>query len=141
MDKICPTCAKDPQSHSFKKLSEKQGVSIFYSQPSASKLYKDTEGILNHMNNALAEIKNKKWICIINGEGFDMKQVVEVETGIGIINLLTEKYGSTLQEIKIINPSWHIKGIVKCMSPFVTEDIKSKVNMMDDRVYSILEFV
>jgi hypothetical protein len=141
MNKICPTCAVDPTSHSFKKISEKNGIVTYYTQPSEAIMYEDREGILSHVDNALALLGDKKWICIINGDGFEAKHALEAQTGIGLLNLMTKKYGAHLQEIKIINPTWHIKGVYKLAKPFLDDEMMSKVKMLKDRVYSVLEFI
>ena len=85
---------------------------------------------------------NKKWRCIINGDGFDMKHAMQVSIGNELLKLLLEKYGTNLQEVIIINPSWHIMGIVKAL-PMIVEDLKviEKVKVLDNRIYSILEFI
>jgi hypothetical protein len=141
MERICSRCAKDPSSHSFKKLSEKNGVCIFYSKPSDATLYNDTDGILEHIDKALATTKGKPWTCIIDADGFDMKHAMEVKTGMGILSLLTDTYGNTLQEIKIINPTWHIKGVMKVMNTLTASTILSKFKLLDDKPHSILEFI
>ena len=66
---------------------------------------------------------------------------MEIRTGQGIAELLNEKYGNNLEEIKIINPTIHIKVILKVIGPFMSDLIKSKINMLDDRKYSVLEFI
>lgn len=142
MDKICAACAKDPTSHSFKRISEKNGVTLFFTQPSKAKLYNDTEGILMHIDKLLETNGKKRWSCIIDCTGFDIQHAMAVNTGIGLVGLLTEKYGATLQEIKIINPSWHIVGIMKLVKSFMDESITSKIKVIDDdKPHSVLEFM
>ena len=46
MKGICETCLKDPTSHSFSKLCEKDKVSIFYTKPSDAQKYNDIDGII-----------------------------------------------------------------------------------------------
>jgi len=141
MEKICKVCAVDPKSHSFKKVSEKGGISIYYSHPAQAKRYDDKEGIYNHIDNTLSHIGNKKWICIIDSEGFDLKHVALFDSGMGLMDLLINKYGKNLQEIRIINPSWHIKGLLKVLGLKVDPVIMEKIKIFEDRQYSILEFI
>jgi len=131
----------DPTSHSFKKISEKNGVITYYTNPSNSKLYTDTEGILAHYDNVLKQIENKKWIWIFDSEGFDLKHAIEVKTGIGIAKILTDKYADNLQEIKIINPTWHISTMLTAIWPFLNQRTRYKINILKDRYYSVIEFV
>ena len=141
MDKICPTCAADPTSHSFKKVSEKAGVVIFYTHPAKARLYDDQEGILSHVHNTLASIGGKPWKCIIDGDGFDMKHAAEVQLGHGLFTLLTTTFGSTFQEITVINPTWKIDGLLKLASLAMTKEMFARVKVLDDRKRSILEFL
>ena len=141
MATICSKCEMDPTSHSFKKLSEKNGVSVYYTNPTKAKLYTDTVGILSHYDNALKQVGNKKWVWIFDSEGFDLKHALEVKTGSGIAKLLTDKYADNLVEVKIINPTWHIKSMLTVVWPFLTDSTKNKVKILGDRYYSVLEFV
>ena len=141
MEKICATCAKEPSAHSFKKVSEKNGVCIFYTKPASATKYSDTVGTLSHVEHALSAIGNKKWMWIFDGEGFEAQHALELNTGRGILQLIEQKYGNQLQQILFINPSWHIKGVVKAGSIGLDNGIKSKIKIADDRVYSILEFM
>ena len=64
-----------------------------------------------------------------------------LQTGQGILQLIEEKYGTHLQQILFINNSWHIKAVVKAGSIILEDTLQSKIKMLDDRVYSVLEFV
>ena len=141
METICNKCRMDPLSHSFKKLSEKNEVCIYYTNPSKSKLYKDTDGILLHYDNALKQLGDKKWSWIFDSDGFDLKHALEIKTGIGIAKLLTDKYATNLQEIKIINPTWYIKVMLSTVWPFLNKSTRDKITILTDRYYSIIEFI
>lgn len=141
METICIKCTMDPTSHSFKKISEKDGVCTYYTKPINSKLYTDTDGILSHYDNALKQIGDKKWIWIFDSDGFDLKHAMEVKTGSGIAKLLTEKYADNLLEIKIINPTWHIRTMLTAVWPFLSQTTRDKIKILKDRYYSVLEFV
>jgi hypothetical protein len=141
MEKICPKCAADPTSHSFKKVSEKGGLVIFYMHPSKAKLYDDMEGILKHVDNMIMSIGNKPWRCIIDGDGFDVKHAAEIKLGNALFSLLTTKYGATFQEITVINPTWHIEGMIKLASMAMNAEMYSRVKVLKDRKRSILEFI
>ena len=140
MNKICAACAADPESHSFKKISEKKNTTIFYTKPGAAKMYKDTEGILAHMENMLIANANKKWMCIIDGDDFDIRHATEFSTGHGIVELM-KKYNATLVEIKIINPTWHMNRVFGDSSTYFTEEMRQKITVLDDRRYSVVQFI
>lgn len=134
----CPICKIDPESHSFKKVSEKNGISTYYTNPTKAK-DRNTDGILTHYENTLEEIGNKKWIWIFDSDGFDMKHALEVKTGIGITKLIKDK--DNLLEIKIINPTWHIHTMLLAVVPFLNKTTKNKIKILKDRYYSVIEFL
>lgn len=140
--KPCSKCTSESASYSFKRVSDKQGTITFYTNPAKAKIFKDHEDLLTHFEHMLATVTPaKKWIWIFDGDGFDIDHVVEVRTGLNIINLITEKHLDTLKEIKIINPSIQLKVILKVILPFINDGLKPKFKILDDRAYSILEFI
>ena len=141
MEKICPTCAKDPTSHSFKKIAEKNGVCIFYTKPSMATKYNDTTGIFSHMDHALHSIGNKKWTLLFDGDGFESKHMFGLEIGQDKLLILENKYGDQLEKVLFINPSWHVRLVIKTVSMLMQNKIKTKLTLLDDRVYSVLEFL
>jgi len=140
MSQICVKCTSDPASYSFKKVSDKNGVTTFYTNPVKAKIYKDHEEIVAHFDHTLERLGGRKWIWIFDGDGFDTDYVMELNAGKNLANII-EKYANSLQEIKIINPSIHVKVIIKVVLPFFNNTIVSKVKMLDDRTHSILEFI
>lgn len=141
MSQICVKCTSDPASYSFKKVSDKNGITTFYTNPAKAKIYKDHEEIVSHFDHSLERLGGKKWVWIFDGDGFDTDHVMEIKTGKNLASIIMDKYGDSLHEIKIINPSVHVKVIIKLIMPFFNNKIVSKIKMLDDRTYSILEFL
>jgi hypothetical protein len=141
MEKICATCVKEPSSHSFKRVSDKNGICIFYTKPASATKYNDTAGTISHIDNALRSIGSKKWIWIFDGDGFEAQHALALQTGKEILQLIEDKYVSQLQQILFINPTWHVKGAVKAGFIALHNNMKTKIKLLDDRVYSILEFI
>jgi hypothetical protein len=44
-------------------------------------------------------------------------------------------------EIKVINPTIHLKVLLKVIQPFMEEGLKAKLTVLDDRPRSVLEFI
>ncbi len=125
--------------YNFKKISDKNGTVIFYTNPVKAK--PNSHNILTYYDDTLKQIGNKKWVWIFDSEGFSIKHATEISMGTEITKLVTEKYAHSLQEIKIINPTWHIKTMLKALLPFTDELTKQKIKLLDDRPRSILEFI
>lgn len=141
MSQICVKCTSDPASYSFKRVSDKNGITTFYTNPAKAKIYKDHEEIVSHFDHTLERLDGRKWVWIFDGDGFDTDHIMDIKTGKNIANVIIDKYGDSLQEIKIINPSIHVKVIIKVIVPFFNNKIVSKIKILDDRTYSILEFI
>jgi len=137
----CPICTKDPLAHSFKKVGEKRGITMFYTKPSQAKKYDDTQGILAHVSSMLAQLNGKKWICIVDGDQFDAKLVAEWQTGAGLMELFFTTYLDSLVEVKVINPTVYVRTAMKVLCAMISDDKASKITVLDDKPYSVLQFI
>ena len=59
----------------------------------------------------------------------------------GLDYAIQNKYNNQLHQIIFINNSWHIKAVIKAGSIALCDSLQSKIKMLDDRVYSVLEFL
>ena len=123
---LCHICTKEPNSHSFHKISEYE----FYTCPAQASKYDDTDGILNHYRLYLENHWPKPWIWIFDSKGFELKHMMELQTAYGIVSLLNQKYGKHLKKIIIINPTWHIHSILAIVLPFLNKDIQSLIQIL-----------
>lgn len=131
----------DPTCFSFKKISEKNGVSIYYTNPAKGKQSVDSNEISEFYENAIKKIYHKKWIWIFDSYEYDLAYGLDIKSGIEFTNLLINKYGDNLLEIKIINPIIPIKLILKAAMPFIDKAITDRIKMLTDRYYSVIEFM
>jgi len=122
---LCPICEKEPGSHSFQKISDKD----FYTCPAKASKYNDTEGILNHYTLLLDAHGSKPWTWIFDCEGFEVKHMTELNTAYGIVSLLNDKYGTHLTKIIVLKPTWHIHTILAILWPFLNERVRSLIEM------------
>jgi hypothetical protein len=141
MEKFCKVCATEPNSHSFKKVAEKGGVTIYYSHPAQGRLYDDAEGYVAHIDKMIASNGQKPWKVIINGDGYDLKLTSQGKLGRALVDLLLQKYNSNMKELIIINPSIYIRIMVKLALTAFDANTFSKIKVLEDRQYSILEFI
>lgn len=124
----CEICEQDPSSHSLKKLGSKNGVTYFYTRPSSASKYHDVDGILKHYDGVLSE-NIDPWIWVFDCKGFDMKHLMEIKVGICLAKLISQKFSHNLQNILIVNPTWHVKTILDIVSPFLNTRIKSLISI------------
>lgn len=97
--------------------------------------------IIQHYVHRLQEKGDKPWIWVFDGTQFDTDHIMELRTGQGIAELLQGPAGTTLQEIVIINPTVHLKILLKVIRPFMDDLLAAKLKVLDDRPRSVLEFL
>jgi hypothetical protein len=128
MGYVCPLCTIDPSNHSLIKVNETELAIIFYSCPSQAKLYFDCEGIINHYDGMLSEIpKNKKWIWIFDSSGFNFNHFMQINVGIQLAKLITNKFSDNLLNIIIINPTIYISLTYNALKPFLSNKINQLI--------------
>jgi hypothetical protein len=133
MTYICGVCSLHPSSHSLTKLLEKDNVVYYYACPSKANLYFDTRGIIEHYNGILSEIpKNKQWIWIFDGTGFNLKHFLQIDVAIELAKLITTKFSDNLKKIIIINPTLYISSIYNIITPFLNNKIISIIEINYD---------
>lgn len=124
----CPLCILDPYNHSLKKMAVRENTYIYYACPSQAKMYKDTEGILNHYEGVLSEIpEDKDWIWIFDSFDFTLKHYLQIDVGIGLAKLITNKFSHNLKKIIIINPTFYISSTYSIVRVFLSERIRNMV--------------
>lgn len=137
----CPICSSDPNTFILRKVGEKQTHVTFYTHPSKVKAQPLSEEIIYHYRHRLEEKGAKPWIWIFDGTQFDTDHIMELRTGQGIAELLKGPHGESLLEIKVINPTIHLKVLLKVIQPLMEEGLRAKLSILDDRSRSVLEFL
>lgn len=137
----CPICAIDPTSFVFRKVADKATHSVYYTHPSKVKHTYPADHIIAHYAHRLQENGAKPWIWIFDGAQFDTDHIMEIKTGQGIAELLHGIYRDSLVEIKVINPTIHLKVLLKVIQPFMDDALRAKLNIIDDKIRSVLEFL
>lgn len=125
----CPACKLNPMCHSFSKISEKDGVSNYYTCPAKAILFNDSKGILRHYEMELEDNAYESWTWTFDCSGFTIAHAAEIQTAIGICKLLKSKHGDSLQCISVINPTWHIHSLLYVIWPFMTDHLRSIIQI------------
>lgn len=120
----CKICENDPSSHSLKNIGTFDNITYYYTCPAKATKYYDTEGIIEHYDGVLSE-NNNRWIWIFDGEDFNMKHLLEINVGIQLAKLITNKFSDNLDSIIVINSTWYIKCVLNLVYPFLNNHIKS----------------
>jgi hypothetical protein len=122
-------------------VAEKPTHMVYYTHPSKVKGYHSADDIIAHYRHVLEEKGAKRWIWVFDGSQFDTDHIMELKTGQGIAELLKGEHGETLVEIRVINPTIHLKVLLKVIQPFMEDSLKAKIAVLDDRPRSVLECI
>jgi hypothetical protein len=129
MSYTCKICEDDPSSHSLKNMGSYDNITYYYTCPAKATKYYDTNGIIEHYDGILSE-NTDKWIWVFDGEDFTMKHLLEINVGIQLAKLITNKFSHNLVNIIIINPTWHIKIVMDLVYPFLNNHMKSIIQFL-----------
>ena len=140
MASTCSICSSDPSTYVLRKVAEKATHITFYTHPFKVNKEYTSDDIIQHYTHRLHDKGAKPWIWIFDGAQFDTDHIMELRTGQGIAELLKEQCNSLI-EIKVINPTIHLKVLLKVIQPFMDDSLRAKLNVLDDRPRSVLEFI
>ena len=129
---VCKICEEDPTSHSFKIVGMCNNITYYYTCPAEASKYYDTQGIINHYDMLLELNKSNKnkWAWIFDCKGFNTKHLLEINVGIDLAKLITNKYSDSLEKILIINKNIYINTIIGLIYPFLNATIKNKITVL-----------
>lgn len=133
---ICSICELDQSSHSLKKISENENMTIYYTCPAQASKYYDCSGIIHHYTNEFNTIKTEKWMWIIDCSGYGLIHLMQHKVGIGLGQLISTKYSHHLEKICIINPNWYIYSMSSIVWPFLNKKVKSII-LYDNKKYNL----
>ena len=133
---ICSICELDQSSHSLKKISENENMTIYYTCPAQASKYYDCYGIIHHYTNEFNTIKTEKWMWIIDCSGYGLIHLMQHKVGIGLGQLISTKYSHHLEKICIINPNWYIYSMSSIVWPFLNKKVKSII-LYDNKKYNL----
>jgi hypothetical protein len=123
---LCKICQQYPNSHSLIKFEETNDRIIYYTCPNKAKDNR-IEGILYHFDGVLSAIKDKDWIWILDLKDYGIKEMLEINNTIAIVNLIKEKYSKTLQKIIVINTNSYTKTLYNAIKPFLNKRMQDIV--------------
>lgn len=125
----CKVCEEDSTSHSLKNMGVYDNITYFYTCPAQASKYYDINGIIEHYDGVLSENINK-WAWIFDCKDFNTKHLLEINVGIQLAKLITNKFSHNLERIIIINRTWHVKVLLELIYPFLNSHVKSIITIV-----------
>ena len=130
MSFVCKICDEFPNSHSFSKIEEREGVSVYYTCPAKAIKYNDSAGIIKHYKDTLDSLQGSPWKWIFDSRGFGWKHVTQVSLAIELAKLISsKKYGESLQEINLLNLNSYGKCMLNLLWNVLSTNIQNKIKL------------
>jgi hypothetical protein len=73
---------------------------------------------------------NNHWIWFFDADKFTAKHLLEINVGIRLAKLISSKFSHNLVKIIILNPTWHIMIVIKLVTPFLNNHMKSIITFL-----------
>ena len=128
----CNICNIDPSSHSFHIIpSSNPNINLYYSCPAKATKYFESEGVIDHFKTHLEKTNGKPWAYILDCKGFTLKHATQINTSIALADMITNRFGESLQKVWIMNPTWTIHIVLKAMIPILTTRLQSIIETTD----------
>ena len=130
MNYICKICDEFPNSHSFSRIDEIEGIGVYYTCPAKAIRYSDSIGIIKHYKDTLDSLEGAKWKWIFDSKGFGWKHATQIRLAIELAKLISSKtYGAGLQEITLLHLNSYGKCMLNLLWNFLSRDIKDKIKI------------
>lgn len=133
---VCSICDREPTSHSFINIPQEGPILLFYSCPALAKKYRDREGIINHFDKTLEHYQcdRRPWKWIFDAHDFGFAHAMEIQTAIGLADLINQKYSHFLCAVHIVNPNWLVRISLNLVYPLLKERVQRIVRVLESPV-------
>ena len=131
----CRSCSVDPKFHSFRFLSRlPTGEAVYYTCPALGKQLtfkqENIEEYVAHMDSA----SSSAWIWVFDCSGLQSYQMPTLSVLQKFIGVIQDRYKFVLKTIYLINMNWKMQIILSMTKPFVKDDMKQKLVILNSKL-------
>jgi len=130
----CPLCKLHPGSHSFSRFGDLNGAALFYTAPSESTDFRESDERLADFRMHLAEASGIAWIWVFDCGNMEAKHSTPVAFAVGLARVLIAEHEDTLQEIWILRSNMWLYSIIKVFQKLFTSKLLNRIRFMEDSV-------
>jgi hypothetical protein len=132
----CQRCKETPGYHSFEYLTEISGNHFFYCFPAHNKQSVRThEDMLNFVGHFP---KDKSWSLVFHANGYGLSHMMPLSVAMAMGRLVQEDFSETLQKIYIVQGSWFMNFMCRCIFPFLTKKIREKFILVEGSLLEVM---
>lgn len=130
----CQLCKEAPGYHSFEFITQIQETHFFYCFPAHNKQSVRThEDMLNFVSHFP---KEKPWSLLFHAHGYGLSNMMPISVALAMAKIV--QANTFLQKIYIVQGSWFMMFLCRCIFPFLTKQMRDKFVLVEG---SLLEVV
>jgi hypothetical protein len=133
---LCQRCKETPGFHSFESVAEVSGTHFFYCFPAHNKeSVRTREDMLNFVSHFPTD---RRWSLVFHTRGYGLSNMMPLSLAIEMGKLVQEKHINTLQKIYVIEGSWFMNFLFRCIFPFIQRSMREKFVLIEGSLLEVM---
>ena len=130
----CQRCKDTPGFHSFQPLADISGIHYFYCFPAHNKqsvrTHEDMLQFVAHFP------KDTQWSLLFHANGYGISHMMPLGIAVEMGRLVQQNKG--LQKIYIIEGHWFFQFLMRCILPFLNQEMRAKFVLLHGSVLEVV---
>lgn len=133
---LCQRCKETPGFHSFEVIGDVSGTTVYYCYPAHNKeSVRTREDMLNFVSHFPSE---KRWSLLFHANGYGVNHMMPLSVAIEMGRLVQQNHSSTLQKIYIVQGSWFMNFLFRCIFPFLQKEMREKFVLVEGSLLEVI---
>jgi hypothetical protein len=134
----CQRCKETPGYHSFQFLTDISNNHFFYCFPAHNKQSVRThDDMLNFVSHFP---KDKSWSFVFHAHGYGLSHMMPLSVAIAMGKLVQQEHLHSLQKIYIVQGSWFMNFVCRCIFPFLQKQMREKFILVEGSLLEVIVF-
>jgi len=132
----CQRCLTQPGYHSFERLADLSGASLFYCYPAHN-----TKSVRTHedmVNFARHFPEEGPWRLLFHANGYGLRQMMPLPLALELGRLVQEKHLGRLQKVYIVEGSWFFTFVVQSILPFLRKEMRQMFVLVSGSLLEVI---
>lgn len=132
----CTRCANGEKFHSFDYITEVSGTKFFYCFPAHNlQSVQNREDMLNFISHFPS---SGKWSVIFHANGYGLAHMMPLSVALEMGKLCQERHLTNLQKVYIVQGSWFMEFLLRCILPFLRQEMREKFVLINGSLLEVM---
>lgn len=132
----CKRCVNRVKFHSFEYITEVSGTKFFYCFPAHNvQAVQTREDMLNFVSHFPQE---GKWSVVFHANRYGLAHMMPISVALEMGKLCQERHLKTLQNVYIVQGSWFMEFLLRCVLPFLQKEMRQKFVLINGSLLEIM---